>query len=168
MSNLTGLPPTMLQEVTAEDLTYNAAMICSGEIASALADGNSGTVDNLEVHTETFDSSIDAGTDLALEDEHSSDVNHVPQALPLDKSAPLFEDLLVIDSDTIDECVQPSLQACDDKKHMQVLLSTLLSDLNNGTLEVSGISACKMFTELPDQEITIEVVDSMKNDLSQA
>ncbi|MCD9646961.1 hypothetical protein HAX54_037226 [Datura stramonium] len=109
MSNLTGLSSTMLQEVIVEDLIDNVAMTYIGEIASALADGNSGIVDNLEVHTETFDSSINIGTDLALEDEHSSDMNHVPQVLPLDKSAPLFEDLLVSDSDTIDAHVQPSL-----------------------------------------------------------
>ncbi|KAJ8562881.1 hypothetical protein K7X08_031333 [Anisodus acutangulus] len=96
----------------------------------------------------------------------TSDVNRVTQALPLDESAHVFEDLVVSDLDTIYECVQPSLEACDDQTHTQVILSPLPADLNDGTLkEVSGIYICNVFAGMPDRETNMEVADSVKNDL---
>ncbi|KAH0672983.1 hypothetical protein KY290_025264 [Solanum tuberosum] len=56
--------------------------------------------------------------------------------------------LLAFDTDTVDKCIQPSLQVCVVQTHTQVLLSDLLFDLNDGPLEeVTGGTLEEVFDE---------------------
>ncbi|KAK4727777.1 hypothetical protein R3W88_032694 [Solanum pinnatisectum] len=129
-------------------------------------------LDNVQRALSTYSQSVIA--DPMPPDMDSSYEDNGDLALSFDDSSLVFEDLVATDTDTVDECIQPSLQVCVVQTHTQVLLSDLLFDLNDGTLEevtggtleeVSGISTYKVFTEIPDRDIDMEVVDSIKNDV---
>ncbi|KAK4727770.1 hypothetical protein R3W88_032687 [Solanum pinnatisectum] len=129
-------------------------------------------LDNVQRALSTYSQSVIA--DPMPPDVDSSYNDNGDLALSFDDSSPVFEDLVATDTDTVDECIQPSLQVCVVQTHTQVLLSDLLFDLNDGTLEeviggtleeVSGISTYKVFAEIPDRDIDMEVVDSIKNDV---
>ncbi|KAH0744075.1 hypothetical protein KY290_032068 [Solanum tuberosum] len=82
ISNITGLSPTIVQEVTIEDAIDSATTRVSEEIASALGDGQSSIANNFGVHPETFDTLMDrnlllAGTTFVMGDEHSGHADQV-------------------------------------------------------------------------------------------
>ncbi|KAK4724392.1 hypothetical protein R3W88_027171 [Solanum pinnatisectum] len=128
--------------------------------------------DNVQRALSTYSQSV-IPNPVPLDVDSSYD-NNGDLALSFDDSSPVFKDLVASDSDIVDECIQPSLQACVVQTHTYVLLSNLLFDLNDGTLkevtsgtleEISGISTYKMFAGIPDRDIDMEVVDSIQNDV---
>ncbi|KAH0722682.1 hypothetical protein KY290_005337 [Solanum tuberosum] len=129
-------------------------------------------LDNVQRALSTYSQSVIP--DLVPLDVDSSYDNNGDLALSFDDSSPVFKDLVASDSNIVDECIQPSLQACVVQKHTYVILSNLLFDLNDETLEevtggtleeVSRISTDKMFAGIPDRDIDMEVVDSIQNDV---
>ncbi|KAH0721583.1 hypothetical protein KY285_005206 [Solanum tuberosum] len=100
-------------------------------------------LDNVQRALSTYSQSVIP--DPVPLDVDSSYDNNGDRALSFDDSSPVFKELVASDSNIVDECIQPSLQACE---------------VTGGTLEeVSRISTDKMFAGIPDRDIDMEVVD---------
>ncbi|KAG5575010.1 hypothetical protein H5410_055144 [Solanum commersonii] len=120
-------------------------------------------LDNVQRTLSAYSQSVVA--DLVPLDVDLSDDDKGDPALSFDESTLVFDDLVASDSETVDDCIQASLQ--------EFVVHDFPFGLNDGILwlsggkleEISGISAYKVFAEIPFRDVDMKVANSVKNDV---